>query len=166
MNAVNSVGTGSSAVSSSSSSTNAADGAASALSNNSGADSGKLGSIVDKLKAGLESGNSAQTGQAIKDLIELLKGSSEGSGKQDSAESAPAGAKQGGEAAGPSSGAGQSEGGIDVLSLLEKLLEALGLPKDQIAKILNQAQESAVGGGENANGATPGGESVSGVKAA
>jgi hypothetical protein len=177
MSANNVIGTGGSPAASnpsSSSGNNASENAAGALANGSGADSRQLGSIVDDLKSGIESGNSAQIGQAIGDLIALLKGSAQGKGAAEGGN--PASSSGGGQQAGaPADGADEadeadgssdSEGGNDVLSLLQKLLEALGLPKDQIAKILNQAQESAVGGGENANGATPGGESVSGVKAA
>lgn len=176
MSAVNSIDTGSSSAAETSSTSSVDDpsgSAASALANRSGADGDQLAGIVNDLKSGLESGNSAKIGQAIGDLIALLKGAAE-DGKSASAVGSgqEAGSPAAGESAAPSGGAdkaggsGDSKGGDDVLSLLQKLLEALGVPKDQIAKILNQAQESAVGGGESAGGATPGGESVSGVKAA
>ena len=137
--------------------------AVSSLADSTGVDKGELGSIVEDLKTGLETGDSAKVGQAISDLISLL------SGNKGSGEAAPGGGEAGG-AESPASNSGgaapsDSEGGNDILSLLEKLLEKLGLSKEQISKIMNQLQEAGVGGGET-TGEGAMGDSVGGVKAA
>jgi hypothetical protein len=120
------------------------------LASSAGVDSSKLSNIVDKLKAGLDSGNSSQVGQSINDLIDLLKGTdstgSSGSGGSDSS-------------------SGSSGSSDDLLSKLGKMLEAMGLSKDQIDKIINKAQEAGVSGA-TFNADNTGANDVSGVKAA
>jgi hypothetical protein len=133
----------------------------SSLAESTGVDSGKLGGIVDKLQSAIESGDTAKIGQAIGDLISLLQ---EGSQSGDASSSSPSSGESGSSGSPPASS--NTSGGTDPLSELEKLLESLGLSKDQIAKIMNQAKEAGVGGGDTTAEAGGSGDSVGGVKAA
>jgi hypothetical protein len=160
MGAINAIAGGSPA-SFNASTTGASDDALKSLASASGVDATQLGGIVNDLKAGLESGNSAKTNQAISDLMALLKSGSEASASN----AASGGSSGGGSAADPSAGSA----GDDTLNQLGKMLESLGMPKDQIDKIVNQARQAGVGGDETAAGNASGSnssDSIGGVKAA
>jgi hypothetical protein len=120
------------------------------LASSAGVDSSKLSSIADNLKAGLDSGNGSQIKHATDDLIGLLNGA-------DSADSSSGSNSSGSDSSSSSSG--------DTLAELGKMLESMGLSKDQIDKIINQAQASGVEGA-TFNADISANDSCGGVKAA
>jgi hypothetical protein len=145
----------------------------SSLASSAGIDGGQLGQAIGNLTSAIESGDKSKIGQALGDLIGLMMGG----GKDQAGEAGESGGagKPGGEspAAGGSpatpsstSGTGASEDG-DLLSMIEKLLEKLGVPKAEIDKIVGALKEAGVGGSSTtAEGGTAGGEGIGGVKAA
>jgi hypothetical protein len=128
----------------------------SSLASSTGADSSKISNLVDNLKAGIESGDSAKVDQSIKGLLDLLGGSGDskasGSGSSGGSEGSSSG----------SNGTSKSE----TFDQLEELLESMGLSKDQISKIMNQARDATAAGSDTSAEGSGSGDSVGGVRAA
>ncbi len=121
------------------------------LAASSGVDSGKLDNLVKNLQAAVASGDKTSINNATNALLSELAGGNKSGGSSGNS--------------GTSSSSNDSGQGSDTLAQLGKLLESLGLSKDQIDKIVNKAQEAGVGGATfNADSST--GNSVGGVQTA